>query len=103
MKAQSKLKIVAVGPEQTSATVKQTTRKVVLTVADVSSDNPFGHSKDVANTFEVEVYNHNIENFGISPVLVDQVADCELVINFYKSNSAIASPRFIVNDLSFRL
>ncbi len=103
MKSTCKLKILAVGNEQRNITTKQTTRKVVLTVADVSADNPFGHTKPTDNSFEVEVYNHNIETFGIKPVIIDQVADAELVINFYKASTGPAQPKFIVNDLSFRI
>lgn len=100
---QCKLKILGVGPVQTSSTVKVTTRKVVLKVVDVPVDNAFGHNKENTNDFEVEVYNHNIENFNITTDLIGETAICELVINFYKGNDGPAVPRFIVNDLSFRL
>lgn len=104
MKTQTaRLKILAVGPEQRQLTEKKTTRKVVLTVAEIAADNPFGNTKEPGNPFEVEVYNHNIENFQLSPMLIDQVADCELEIKHYKSNSGPSVAKFLVNDLIFRL
>lgn len=105
MKTQEcKLKIISVGPVQTQLTEKKTVRKVIIQVVDVPVDNPFGHNKENQNQFEVEVYNHNIENFNIGNSLIGETANCELVINFYKGgNSSMATPRFIVNDLSFRI
>ena len=98
-----KLKILSVGGVLASYG-KTTTRKVVLNVAEIACDNPFGNSKEPGNPFEVDVYNHNIENFQISEQLVGEVVDAELVINFYKGNSSVpAGPKFIVNDLAVRL
>jgi hypothetical protein len=99
-----KLKVLSVGGVLTSSTVKTTTKKVVLQVVEVPVDNPFGHNKEAATAFEVDVYNHNIEHFQITQALVGEIADCELVINFYKGNSSVqAGPKFIVNDLALRL
>lgn len=105
MKTQTvKLKILAVGPEQKQLTTSKTTRKVVLTVGEISTDNPFGNSKEPGPSFDVEVYNHNIEDFNISNSLIGEIADCQLDIRHYKGNSSVpAGPKFIVNDLSFRL
>lgn len=101
----AKLKILSVGPIQTNSTVKTTTRKCVLSVAEIPKDNPFGNSKEPGVPFVVEVYNHNIENFNISTSLIGEVADVELDIRFYKRDAAVTPgmPRFIVNDMSFRL
>lgn len=98
-----KLKIIAVGTLQTSSTVKGTTKKVVMKVAEIASNNPFGHQKENPNWFEVDVYNHNIETFNINSSLIGEIADCELVISFYKGDNGPAVPKFIVNDLSFRI
>ena len=99
-----KLKVVAVGGVQTSLTATKTTKKVVMSVVEVPVDNPFGHNKEAATAFDVDVYNHNIENFQISDQLVGETVDCELVINIYKGNSSVpAGPKFIVNDLAVRL
>lgn len=100
----TRLKILAVGPIQTSATVKQTTRKVVLGVAELAKENTFGHSLKESNRFDVEVYNHNIENFQIGTNLVGEIADCELDIRFYQRDSGLhPEPKFIVSDMIFRL
>jgi cytochrome c556 len=104
MKTQTvKLKILAVGPIQSSATVKKTTRKVVLKVVEVPTDNAFGHNKDGDNPFDVEIYNHNIENFNISAQLIDEIAHCELIISHYNGNGGPSIPKFLVNDMYFRL
>lgn len=100
----TKLKIITVGPVQTSTTVKTTTKKVVLTVVEIPTSNPFGHNKETAASFDVEVYNHNIETFNINSSMIGEVADCELVITHYKRDSNSPSvPKFIVNDLTFRI
>ncbi len=98
----TKIKIIAVGPIQISATTKATTRKVVLQVAEVP-ENPFGHTLEPSAPFDVDVYNHNIENFNINTSLIGEIADCELLIKFYKRDSNPAQPRIIVNDLNFRI
>lgn len=101
---QTKLKILAVAGEQQSITTTKTTRKVVVTVAAIPGENPFGHNKDGSAPFEVEVYNHNIENWSIGPTLVDEVAYAELMISPFKKDANTATTfRFIVNDLSFRI
>lgn len=97
-----KLQILAVGPVLSSYTEKTTTRKCVLTVSELPADNAFGHNKTNAPAFEIEVYNHNIERFTISESIVGEVVQAEIIINFYKRDGP-ASPRFLVNDLIFRV
>ena len=105
MKSQkTKLKILAVGPIQTSATVKRTDRKVVLTVAEIPADNPYGHTRESSAPFDVEVHNHNIEAFNINTSLVDEIASAELCITFYKRDANTPTTnRFLVNSLVFEI
>lgn len=101
---QTKLKILAISQEQQSHTAKGTTRKVVMTVAAEAIENPFGHTPKESAPFEVDVYNHNIDNWSIGPNLVNETAYAELMISPFKKDANTATTfRFIVNDLSFRI
>jgi hypothetical protein len=98
MKPTIKAKIISVGIETRSITTKNTTRKVVMSVVE-HADNPFGHTPKDVNPFDVEVYNHNIEQFSIGPNLVGEIGEMELMMTATGPNQF----RCIVNDLSFRL
>ncbi len=99
MKTTIKAKIIKVSGETKSITPKTTTRKVVMQVVEKPADNIFGHNHDDKNPFDVEVYNHNIENFNISPQLIDEVGIMEINMTPTGPNTF----RCIVNDLTFRL
>jgi hypothetical protein len=77
MKTTIKAKIIAVGNKTSSITVNRTTDKVVMQVVELP-DNPFGHTPKEVNPFDVEVYNHNIENFNVGPSIVGEIGLLEM-------------------------
>ena len=100
MKPTVKIKIIKVGDELTSYTTKGSTRKVIMNVVEIPADNPFGHTPKEVNPFDVEVYNHNIENFSIGPTLVGEIGIAEINLTASGPNNQF---RCIINDLAFRL
>lgn len=99
MKTTIKAKIIKVSGETKSYTEKSSTRRVVMSVCEKPADNIYGHTQQDKNPFDVEVYNHNIDTFNISPQLEGGIGILEL-------NMTPTSPtqfRCIVNDLTFRL
>ena len=102
LKINAKIKILAIGNLITEA-AKEINKKHVLTVASVSENDPYGKAATGVN-FEIEVYNHNIQKFGISVNKIDEIAEVELLAYPYKKDGIEKTQfRFLVNKMIFDL
>jgi hypothetical protein len=100
MKTTIKAKIISVGGVLTSSSAAKTgvkqTQNITMSVVELP-DNPYGHTPKEDKPFNVEVWNHNIENFSISQALVGETGTMGLMI--YPTGPTAF--RFVVNDLTF--
>lgn len=99
----TKIKIKSVSQLLTSSSVKATTQRIILTVIEIHKNNPYGKDYEInAIPFEIEVHNANINHFGITQKSVNEFAEVELIIGFFKKDEASpAQAKFLVNDLNF--
>lgn len=89
METTTKVKIIEVGPIQQHITTTKTTRVCTLKVKEVpKGNNVFGYSIESQienkNIFSIEVYNHNIEKFGINGAITNRLAEVDLIFEMYK-------------------
>jgi hypothetical protein len=103
MEASARVKILNIVGEYVHNTEKQVIRRQVISVAELHKRNPYGHTQEIKTAFEIDVYNHNIELFGIKPTMVGEIADVQMDVRMVKKGSGPAVAQFIVTDFTIRM
>jgi hypothetical protein len=100
MRHKIKVTILNVSETLMSASVKSTTYKQILTVAEVPELNPYGKPLTDRVPFDVEIHNNNIAGFGVTKNHINELAEIDVLMTPYrKDGNSETQWKILVNGL----